>query len=124
MKAALLSLALLGSQSVIPVSDRVPKLNVEALCKATAADDKANGIVLGQSFEGCMRDETTAQQKLTTIWQANPAPVRDRCESEAMIGDDTQSYVDLLTCLQAADIVNPPAQAAPLRGASKNRNAK
>lgn len=58
MKAALLSLALLGGQSAILVSDRVPHLRIEALCKATAADDKENGIVLGQSFENCMRDET------------------------------------------------------------------
>jgi hypothetical protein len=47
MKAALLSLAFLGSQSVtIPAmqaSDRIPHLNVEALCKATSARDKAMG---------------------------------------------------------------------------------
>jgi hypothetical protein len=29
-----------------------------------------------------------------------------------MIGDDSQSYVDLLTCLQAADIVNPRSPTA------------
>ena len=61
MKAALLTLALAGSQPVINVSDRVPNLRVEALCKATAADDKANGIVLGQSVESCLQDETAAQ---------------------------------------------------------------
>jgi hypothetical protein len=124
MKAALLSLALLGGQSVIPVSDSVPHLNVEATCKAAAATDKEMGLALGQSYDACMRDETTAQQQLTAIWQANPGPVRDRCETEAKIGDDSQSYVDLLTCLQAADIVNPLPQSTPLRGASKNRNAK
>lgn len=84
--------------------DRIPHLNVEALCKATSATDKAMGLALAQSFEACMRDETTAQQQLTAIWQANPAPVRERCAGEAMMGD-SQSYVDLLTCLQAADIV-------------------
>ncbi len=36
MKIALLSMALLGGQLATPVSDRVPALNVEALCKATS----------------------------------------------------------------------------------------
>jgi hypothetical protein len=124
MKAALISLALLGGQSALPVADRVPHLNVEALCKATAADDKANGVVLGQSVESCMRDETAAQQQLATIWSSNAGPVRDRCEAEAMIGDDSQSYVDLLSCMQAAGLTNTQSPAVALRGASKHRNAK
>lgn len=124
MKGALLSLALLGSQSVmIPVSDRVPHLKVEALCKETSATDKAMGLALAQSFEACMRDETAAQQQLTAIWQANPGSARESCEGEATVGD-SQSYVDLLTCLQVAGIANPPAKGASLKGASKARNAK
>jgi hypothetical protein len=122
MKAALLSLALLGGQPAIQISDRVPHLKVEALCKATAADDKANGIVLGQSFERCMSDETAAEQQLSTVWSSNAGPIRDRCESAAMISDDTQSYVDLLACMQEAGLAATPG--ASLRGASKNRNAK
>lgn len=123
MKAALLSLALLGSQPVILISDHVPHLKVEVLCKATAADDKANGIALGQSFEKCMSDETTAQQQLTTVWPATASSLRDRCEAEATV-DENQSYVDLLTCIQAAEVANPPSPASSLRGASKTRNAK
>lgn len=121
MRAALLSLALLGSQSVL-ASDRVPKLNVEAMCKATAATDKAMGLALAQSFGACMRDENTAHQQLLTLWQKNPGSVRDECEGEATAGG-IQSYVDLLTCMQMADWVTPASQATRLRGASKNRNA-
>ena len=54
MKVALLSLALLGQPVTIPVSDKVPVLNVEPLCKATVADDKAMGLTDAQSFSGCM----------------------------------------------------------------------
>lgn len=79
------------------------------------------GLALPQSFEGCMRDETDAQQQLTAIWNKNAGPTRDSCETEAMSGD-SQSYVDLLTCLQAADLANPPA--AALRGAGKSQNSK
>ena len=56
MKVALLSLALLG-QPLIPVSDKVPVLNVEALCKASVEEDKAMGLTEAQSFSGCMDDE-------------------------------------------------------------------
>jgi hypothetical protein len=51
VKATLLSLVLLGNQTV-PVSDRLPQLNVEAMCKTTTATDKAQGIVLAQSYDG------------------------------------------------------------------------
>ncbi|MCP3461860.1 MULTISPECIES: hypothetical protein [unclassified Bradyrhizobium] len=123
MKIALLSAALLGGQLVMPVSDRVPHLNVEALCKGTAADDKANGIVLGQSFDNCMSDETKAQQQLVALWSANAGPVRDRCEKEATSIAFAQSYVDLLTCIQEGDPASPPS-GAPSNRASKKRDAK
>ena len=122
MKAALLSLALLGSQPAIQISDHVPNLKVEALCKATAADDKENGIVLGQSYASCMSDETTAQRQLSAVWSSSAGPIRDRCESAALISDDTQSYVDLLACMQEAGLAASPA--ISLKGASKSRNAK
>ncbi|WP_024519685.1 hypothetical protein [Bradyrhizobium sp. Tv2a-2] len=119
MKAALLSLALLGSQAAL-ASDRVPELNVEATCKATTATDKAMGLVLAQSYEGCMSDETSARTQLVTLWQTTSASVRNECTGEAVVGG-TQSYVDLLTCIQMSDDANPRPQLT-LRGASKNRN--
>ncbi|GLR88025.1 hypothetical protein [Bradyrhizobium iriomotense] len=124
MMIAAVSAALLGSQLlVVPVSDRVPELKVEAMCKATTADDKANGIALPQSFADCMRDETTAQQQLNTVWGAAPSSLRNSCEVEATSGG-SQSYVDLLTCIQMAEWVKSPSTATRLRGAGKDRNSK
>jgi len=121
MKVALLSLALLG-QPLIPVSDKVPVLNVEALCKASVEEDKAMGLTEAQSFSGCMDDEKQAQQQLSTMWAASPSDVRNQCETTARTGG-SQSYVDLLTCLQAAYIVaHPGSHPGSLRGASKDRN--
>ena len=68
MRVALLSLALLGQPVTTPVSDKVPVLNVEALCKATVEDDKAMGLTEAQSFSGCMDDEKQAQQQVSTMW--------------------------------------------------------
>ncbi|TPQ41295.1 hypothetical protein C2U70_03010 [Bradyrhizobium guangdongense] len=123
MKIVLLTIAMLGGQLVTPISDRVPKLNVEATCKASVAADKAMGLVLAQSYEDCMRDENAAQQQILPIWTANSDKVRNECEGEATVAG-TESYVDLLTCLQMASLDKPSAPALALRGASKNRNRK
>ncbi|MBB4367281.1 hypothetical protein GGD63_000050 [Bradyrhizobium sp. cir1] len=121
MKVILFSLAMLGSHSLIPISDRVPELKIEALCKTTSETDKAMGLALAQSDADCMRDERAAQQQLGTIWTATRPAVRDSCEGEAVSGG-AQSYVDLLTCIQMTDAANALASTTPLRGASKNRN--
>ena len=123
MKIALLSLAMMGGQFTVPVSDRVPQLNVEATCKATTATDKAMGLALPQSYEDCMRDENNALQQLHAVWLSNSDAVRNQCEGEATAGG-SDSYVDLLTCVQMAgwDKSTPPTPT--LRGASKNRNNK
>jgi hypothetical protein len=96
MKAALLVLSLLG-QPTIPISDRVPIFNVEALCRDVSADDKASGLTLAQDAGECVRDETIAQQQLSSTWLTVPGPARDSCEGEAAAGG-IESYVDLLTC--------------------------
>jgi hypothetical protein len=121
MKFALLSIALIGNPLAIPVSDRIPKLDVEATCKATVATDKAMKLDLPQSFDDCMRDENAAQQQLTTVWLSHPAELRNRCEGEATAGG-SDSYVDLLTCMQMADWAKSLSSGSKLRGASKNRN--
>ena len=68
MKILLLTLAMIGGQTTIPVSERVPQLNVEATCKATVATDKAMGLDLAQSYDDCMRDENSALQQLHSVW--------------------------------------------------------
>jgi hypothetical protein len=121
VKAALLALSLLG-QPPVPVSDRVPVVDVEALCSDVSAGDKASGLASDAS--ACASDEKAAQQQLESIWATVPAAPRDSCESLAMSGGG-RSYVDLLTCLQMAGWVKPAApDAAPLKGASKDRNIK
>jgi hypothetical protein len=118
-------LALSGVRMTIPVSERLPNFNIEGLCKTTAADDAAMSLALPQPVENCMRDETTAKLQLATIWERNAGAARDNCEAEAAIGPrDSQSYVDLLACMQMAGIADAGAPATTLRGGSKTRNKK
>lgn len=121
MKSVLLFFAMIGSQTTIPVSERVPQLNVEATCKATVATDKAMGLDLPQTYDDCMRDENAALLQLGSLWLTNSDSLRTRCEGEATAGG-SDSYVDLLTCIQMADWAKSAADAPKLRGASKNRN--
>src|SRR4051812_11753912 len=102
MNSVLLFFAMIGSsQTPIPVSERVPQLNVEATCKATVATDKAMGLDLPQTYDDCMRDENAALQQLGSLWLTNSDSLRTRCEGEATAGG-SDSYVDLLTCIQMA----------------------
>ncbi|MGY4502367.1 hypothetical protein ACVWYH_006324 [Bradyrhizobium sp. GM24.11] len=93
------------------------------MCKATTADDKAMGLALPQSFADCMRDESAAQKQLDTAWGTAAVPLRDSCEGEATAGG-SQSYVDLVTCIQMAEWVKSPSTATRLRGAGKDRNSQ
>jgi len=54
-----------------------------------------------------MEDETQAQQQVSTIWATSSSDVCKQCEMTATTGG-SQSYVDLLTCLQAAYIAAHP----------------
>ncbi|WP_256807867.1 MULTISPECIES: hypothetical protein [unclassified Bradyrhizobium] len=121
MKILLVSLAMIGGHTAIPVSERVPQLNVEATCKATVATDKAMALDLPQTYDDCMRDENSALQQLHSVWLTNSESLRNRCEGEATAGGN-DSYVDLLTCMQMADWAKSTPDAPKLRGASKNRN--
>ena len=123
MSVVLFSLALLTSQPLTPVSDHIPRLNVEATCKETTATDQAMKLSEAQSLADCLRDEASAQQQLGPLWQSTPLSIRDRCEGEA-VAADIQSYVDLLTCIQMTDTADLTPSPAPLRGASKKRNTK
>ena len=124
MKIVLVSMAVIGSQLVTPVSDKVPKLNVEATCRAIVATDKEMGLSVTQSYDDCMHDENAAQDQLSPAWLATTNEVRHQCEGEATAAGN-ESYVDLLTCVQMADYAKSPSPSASLlTGASKSRNSK
>ncbi len=122
MKLLLVSLAL-GAPLAMPVSDSVPKWNVDMSCKGAVAADQASNLADAQTVQACMKDETDARDELTKTWMSFPAPLRTRCEGEAG-ADKLPSYVDLAVCLQIfSDPANKPViNAASLKGAGKQRN--
>jgi hypothetical protein len=106
MKAALLTLAMIGSQLTMSVSERVPDINVQKLCRLSAANARVMGEREPQSVGDCIREENDAKQELAKIWPKTDSIMRDRCEGEATaLG--TRTYLDLLTCLQIASDTKP-----------------
>lgn len=108
-----------ATQMFTPVSDAVPKLNVEATCRGSVEADKEMGLSLPQSFDKCMKDENSAREQLGPIWSSYPPTVRTQCEGEAISAGEA-SYVDLLTCLQMND-GSVATSVTTLRGASKKK---
>jgi hypothetical protein len=102
MRAALLTLAVIGSQLATSVAERVPELNVEKLCKQRSAQDKIMRQPESQSVADCVREEADAKQELIKIWEKTDRSIRARCENEATVLG-TRSYLDFLACLQMAD---------------------
>jgi len=110
-----------ATQLLTPVSDTVPKLNVEVTCRGSVETDKAMGLDLPQSFDKCMSDENSARDQLGPIWSSYSPAVRAQCEGEATVAGEA-SYVDLLTCLQLTNGSLTPATDS-LRGASRKKKA-
>ena len=108
--------AVFGATLVISASEAVPELDVTASCRAAAKVNEALGLTESQSTDRCMHDEDQAREVLIQKWTSYPAAARTRCVHETMIG--SPSYVDVLTCLQAAQ--EAEKLNAPLRGSITN----
>ena len=107
----------LGAQLLIPVSDQVPKFNVEPSCKGAAAASAQ--MVDAQSVSNCMSEENQARQQLEPVWQSYSVANRERCVAEAS-GQGLSSYVELLTCLQIAQ-GGVGMQPTTLKGAARKK---
>jgi hypothetical protein len=103
--------ALLSSQLVVTVADRVPVFDVGPSCRESSISD-------------CLRQEEIAREKLAEQWPQFTAAEKARCAADARYAGHP-SYVGWLTCLQInADTRNVPATvgAAP-KGASPGGSA-
>jgi hypothetical protein len=107
-----------GAHLLMPVSDQVPKFNVEPSCKGAAAANASSNLADAQSLSACMKDENQARDQLASSWQTFPAPLRSRCVAESS-GFGLDSYVELLVCLQVG--TGGDMQPSRLQGARKKK---
>jgi hypothetical protein len=76
-----------------PAADRIPAFDLVRNCTAEVA---AAGT---EKVADCTKDETDARTKLDKSWPQFGASDKHACLGESSIGG-TQSYVELLTCLE------------------------
>ena len=97
------SMVVLGTQLVMTVADGVPKFDIARECRldSTQAFDLSTGQ--NETVKRCVADEQQALAQLQTQWSQFRGSDKAQCTEEANIGG-TPSYVDLLTCLQAAKL--------------------
>jgi hypothetical protein len=107
-----------GAHLLMPVSDTVPKFNVEPSCKGAVAASASENLALAQSYTACMTEENQARDQLASSWTTFAAPLRTRCVAEAS-GLGLDSYVELLTCLQIGSGGN--MQPTTLQGARRKK---
>ena len=89
----------------IAFAEEVPTFNLHKTCKTDvlAYQGTTTGQASGQvSEQGCLRSEQSARETLVSQWtQFAPANRRECLEIQGD-GATSQSYVELLTCLQMA----------------------
>jgi hypothetical protein len=86
--------ALLGTRLLVTVADQVPDLDFMASCRvATIAGTDATS-------QTCVRDEQSARDQVAKEWSQFSRPDRASCVAE--VSGFKPSYVELLTCLEAA----------------------
>jgi hypothetical protein len=76
-------------------SEGVPTYDVSRTCSAEAA-------VAPEMKDGCLADEQSARNQLTTEWAQYSAADRTNCSQSGGASGGILSYVELLTCLQSA----------------------
>jgi hypothetical protein len=76
-----------------PAADRIPAFDIVRNCSAEVASAGTEKVA------DCAKDETDARNKLDKSWPQFGASDKHACVRESSIGG-TQSYVELLTCLE------------------------
>jgi hypothetical protein len=91
----------LGGQITAAIADEVPTFDIRKSCKVDV--QAFQGSASGQaSSTGCLKDEENARTTLVSQWTQFAQDSRTRCVRMVGDGAASQSYVELLTCLQLA----------------------
>ena len=103
---ALVVTAFFGLLSDAALADDVPKLDFSKSCRTDVAAYPGGG-----GNKACIRDEQQARKTLVSQWKRFSPQSRTRCTSMVTDMVGSQSYVELLTCLQMArDVQSLPKQ--------------
>jgi hypothetical protein len=112
--------AILSTQLIVTVADRVPEFDVGPFCRAYSS---------GDSVQDCLASEKYAHEKLIEAWPRYTAHDKSMCVMEEKIAGQP-SYVGWLTCLdinanaRKVDASKSGDAGTPGAGASSDTGAK
>ena len=87
-------------QPLVAAADEAPTFDVRKSCHADVQADPGGG-----SAAGCLADEQKAREVLVGQWTRFGPESKTRCMQLVNDIAGMQSYVELLTCLQGAEIL-------------------
>jgi hypothetical protein len=99
----------LTSHLVVAVADQPPKFDIARGCKVDSASAFDPNAGMDATIKRCMDDEQQAKDQLETQWLGFANSDRIMCISET-VGEEADadatppSYVELLTCMQGAQL--------------------
>jgi hypothetical protein len=100
------SVIVLASQLVITVADDMPQFDIGRSCKIDSTDASDSNTGMNVTIKRCVNDEQKAKDQLHTQWSGFVDGDRINCIGSTIAGTSgAPSYVDLLTCLQDAQLV-------------------
>jgi hypothetical protein len=91
----------------------VPRYPVERGCKSAGA------AVEGNSYDGCLKQESEAKRQLNDEWKRYPVAAKAECSA-----DDGVSYVELLACFEVKDWMKHPDKIGGVTGTASSQEAK
>src|SRR3979409_135347 len=97
------SMIALGTQLVMTVAHSLPQYDIARGRRLQRPPELDLSTGQNETVKRCVADEQQALTQLQTQWSQFLGSDKAPCIGEANIGD-TPSYVDLLTCLQAAKL--------------------
>jgi hypothetical protein len=108
------SVLALGAQFLMPVSESVPVLNVEAVCQgiaqqggatfrdsAVARQNASSDPAIAKEKKNCIDSELEVRDELAKEWSSFTPTDRISCVNESRMGGES-SYTELITCLEMA----------------------
>jgi hypothetical protein len=94
---------ILGAHLIMPVSDSVPTLNVEQVCRGIAQQGGVSfhDTDIAEEKKNCLDSEKAIRDELVKEWSSFTPADKVACTNESTMGGDS-SYTELLTCLEMA----------------------
>src|SRR5271163_5136334 len=94
---------MLGAHLLLPISDSVPKLNVEQVCQGIAQQGGVSfhDTDISEEKKNCLDSEQAIRDELSKEWSSFAPADKVACTNESRMGGDS-SYTELITCLEMA----------------------